>query len=63
MIDFSIRGMGKWFQNLPRGSIGSINENRRMRAMAIKWEKDMDKALGRAKNSNKPVLLFFHNPH
>jgi hypothetical protein len=28
----------------------------------IQWEKEPDKALGRAKTENKPVLMFFHDP-
>jgi hypothetical protein len=28
----------------------------------IQWEKQLDKALSRAKTENKPVLMFFHNP-
>jgi hypothetical protein len=28
----------------------------------ILWEKELDKALARARTENKPVLVFFHNP-
>jgi hypothetical protein len=28
----------------------------------IQWEKELDKALARAKTENKPILMFFHNP-
>jgi hypothetical protein len=28
----------------------------------IQWEKDLDKALARARIEHKPVLMFFHNP-
>jgi hypothetical protein len=28
----------------------------------IQWEKELGKALARAKMENKPVLMFFHNP-
>lgn len=28
----------------------------------ILWEKEMEKALERARTEGKPVLLFFHNP-
>lgn len=31
-------------------------------AKQIAWEKDMNRALTRAKEEKKPVLLFFHNP-
>jgi hypothetical protein len=31
-------------------------------APEIQWEKELDKALARAKKENKPVLMFFHNP-
>jgi hypothetical protein len=31
-------------------------------ARSIVWEKDMDKALGRARTQDLPILLFFHNP-
>lgn len=29
----------------------------------IKWEKEMDGALARAKAEKKPILLDFFNPH
>ena len=29
---------------------------------SIAWEKDIDKALERARTQKLPVLLFFHNP-
>jgi hypothetical protein len=29
----------------------------------IKWEKEMDAALARAKVEKKPILLDFFNPH
>ncbi len=31
-------------------------------AKAVQWETDMAKALARAKDENKPVLLDFFNP-
>jgi hypothetical protein len=31
-------------------------------AKSIVWEKDMDRALERARTQNLPILLFFHNP-
>lgn len=30
---------------------------------AVAWETELVKALERAKAENKPVLIFFHNPH
>jgi hypothetical protein len=29
---------------------------------SIAWEKDIDRALERARRQNLPILLFFHNP-
>jgi uncharacterized protein YyaL (SSP411 family) len=28
----------------------------------IQWETEWDRALSRAEQENKPILLFFHNP-
>ena len=32
-------------------------------ANSIAWEKDLDKALERARRQKMPILLFFHNPN
>ena len=29
----------------------------------IQWENDLKTALSLARNQNKPILLFFHNPN
>jgi hypothetical protein len=29
----------------------------------IKWENDLKETLSLARESNKPILLFFHNPN
>jgi hypothetical protein len=29
----------------------------------IKWEEDLKTALSLAREGNKPILLFFHNPN
>jgi hypothetical protein len=31
-------------------------------ATEIQWEKELSKALAKAKTEKKPVLMFFHNP-